>query len=138
MQVAPGAPAPRYSIEDATDVTLQQSTATHLTAHWVHMHAEELASVDHGIATSWQARPRPCLYFGRILRHLHACPPRPRSSLVPRLSKFAAIAALGCGALRGYVGRWAIPLPLEAAGAGDGAAAGGGRGGVVPAAAAVA
>lgn len=74
VQAAEGAPAPQFSIEDAADVTLQQSTTTHLTAHWVHMHAEELASVDHGITTSWQVRSLPHPSPG-TRRRSHAPPP---------------------------------------------------------------
>eukprot|EP00892_Ulva_mutabilis_P004224 jgi/Ulvmu1/2173/UM013_0017.1 len=51
---AEGAPAAAYAIEDATDVTLRHTSAAHLTAHWVHIHAGEIASADNGVATAWQ------------------------------------------------------------------------------------
>lgn len=40
--------------EDATDVTLQRDTTTPLTAAWLHIPAENVASIDTGISSVWQ------------------------------------------------------------------------------------
>lgn len=42
------------STEDATDVTLQRNTTTPLTASWLHIPAENVASTDTGISSVWQ------------------------------------------------------------------------------------